>query len=291
MLFLAYCWHQRRKWLPVRFLALLLPVFILFNWLGDNRDVFKGLFHRQAPALKVLSGDRSVAGEIRAKLDKHDLANFDFLTYILAAVPERTGTYNYGLQYLQLFTEPIPRKLWKGKPAGAPFGRMNLNAYGNFLGLTLTLVGDGWISGGWIGLVVTVGAAGWALGRAHRWFSRHQANAFVAFSYCAIVAATIQLYRDGGISVFKFLLWLLLPILIWKVVYRTMNPQPASVAPIPAAGACYPLPPNYQPALSEAPSFRRGRPRPGWRRIHRRRPPPARWPRMKPAAPHPSHVS
>ena len=277
MLFLVYCWHQRRKWLPVRLLALLLPLFILFNWLGDNRDVFKSLLQGQEPAPKVLSGNGSAAEKIRTKLDKHDLASFDFLTYVLAAVPERTGTYNYGLQYLQLFTEPIPRKLWKGKPAGAPFGRLNLNAYGNFLGLTVTLLGDGWLSGGWVGLVLTVGAAGWALGRAHRWFSRHQANAFIAFSYCGILAATIQLYRDGGISVFKFLLWLLLPILIWRAVYRTMNAQSPSVSASPATGASYPLPLRYRPGLSAPVRSYRGRPRLSWRRIQRRWPPPARW--------------
>jgi len=285
VLFLVYCWQRGRKWLPVHFLAVLLPLFVVFNWLGDRRGAFRGLLEGRGPPPKVLSGNGSTAEGIRTKLDKHDFANFDFLTYILAAVPERTGTYNYGLQYLQLFTEPIPRKLWKGKPAGAPFGRVNLNAYGNFYGLTPSLLGDGWVSGGWIGLVVTVGAAGWVLGRAHRWFRRHQANAFVAFSYCAIVAATIQLYRDGGISIFKFLLWLLLPILIWRVVYRAMNAQASPVSPIPAAGAWYLLPPHCQLALSGATRSSRGRPRLSWRRIHRRWPPPARWRRMKAAAP------
>ena len=110
------------------------------------------------------------ADQLKLKYDTVDFANYDYLTYVVAMVPERTGRYSWGVQHLQLFTEPIPRALWKGKPVGAPVPYFNLNNYGNFLGLTVTLAGDGWMSGGWFGVVITAGIVGLIVGLAHRWF-------------------------------------------------------------------------------------------------------------------------
>src|SRR5262249_41121211 len=152
---------------------------------------------------------------MRRRLDTQDFANFDYLTGIISIVPERTGGYSYGLQYLQLFTEPIPRILWRGKPAGAPFVRVNLNAHANFVGLTLSLPGDGWISGGWLGVVVTMAVAGTFAGLAHRWFWRHSERLVPALFYISGLAMAPQWYRDGGISIFKFLLYSWLPLVVW----------------------------------------------------------------------------
>jgi hypothetical protein len=133
----------------------------------------------------------------------------------VSIVPERTGAFTYGLQYLQLFTEPIPRLLWKGKPVGAPVKTINIGAYGNFIGLTVSLCGDGWMSGGWLGLVVTLSLAGALAGRAHRWFFERQEFQAGALVYIVALALLPQWYRDGGISIFKFLLFTIVPVFTW----------------------------------------------------------------------------
>jgi hypothetical protein len=117
-----------------------------------------------------------------------------------------------------LFTEPIPRILWKGKPVGAPVQTINIGAYGNFIGLTVSLCGDGWMSGGWVGLVITLGIAGAVAGGAHRWFFQHQGNNLAALSYIVSLALLPQWYRDGGISIFKFLLFTVTPLLTWMLI-------------------------------------------------------------------------
>lgn len=147
--------------------------------------------------------------------DSGDFANFDFLAYVVAAVPERTQTYTYASQYLQLFTEPIPRKLWPGKPAGAPVAFFSLNNYGDFIGRTVTLVGDGWMSGGWAGVLLTMAVAGGLLGLAHRWFWQHSANNMIAIVYLVGLAMLPQWFRDGGISIAKFFFWNLSPLVLW----------------------------------------------------------------------------
>ncbi|HEY1787242.1 MAG TPA: hypothetical protein VGJ73_03760, partial [Verrucomicrobiae bacterium] len=167
-----YCWYHRQRWLPAWTLAVAVPVLILFNILGHNRAVLqtyltKGVIE-DSQFLSVPG--TSVAEKRKEQLDTQDFANFDYLAAVVSVVPQRTGTYTYGTQYLQLFTEPIPRILWPGKPAGAPVGFFNMNQYVDFTGLTSSLVGDGWFSGGWIGLVITMALAGAALGLAHRSF-------------------------------------------------------------------------------------------------------------------------
>jgi oligosaccharide repeat unit polymerase len=213
---LVYAWYKRLKWVPGWALLCVVPVFLLFKTMGDNRDflgqMLRGEEYRRPTSL--LSGIE----KWKAKYDSPDFSNFDSLAFIMATVPDRTGTYTYGVQYLQLFTEPIPRKLWKGKPTGAPVRSFNLNNYGHFFGLTASCVGDGWVSGGWVGIVVLMTLVGALLGRAHRWFWKHSDSNMVPLFYLVALAMSPQWFRDGGISIAKFLFWNLSPLLFWSVM-------------------------------------------------------------------------
>jgi hypothetical protein len=212
---IVYCWQHRKRWLPLWSLILAVPVFMLFNLIGHNRDMFKQLLAGEQVRTVTYTAGMTEEEKIKLRYDNQDAANFDSLAYIIGVVPERTGTYTYGTQYLQLFTEPIPRLLWKGKPVGAPVGFFNLNNYGNFIGLTPSLVGDGWMSGGWVGVIVTLAVVGGFLGWAHRWFWNHVDNNMAALFYLAALPMLAQWYRDGGISIAKFMLWSWLPLLMW----------------------------------------------------------------------------
>jgi hypothetical protein len=215
MVVLAYCWQKRVRWLPVWSVIAAVPILVIFNTLGHNRDFLKAYFERRpVQALEYIPG-LAREEKARRRLDTQDFANFDYLTYVVDVVPKRTGTYTYGLQYLQLFTEPIPRILWRGKPFGAPVKLISIGNYGNFTGLTVSLVGDGWISGGWIGLLITLSLAGALLGRAHRWFWNQQHSVIFALLYISGLAMIPQWYRDGGISISKFLLFTWLPFGLW----------------------------------------------------------------------------
>jgi hypothetical protein len=213
----VYCWQRRLKWPPQWALVAAIPLLFLFDALGRNRDYLKAFFQgNPVPAVQFDPG-MTRAQRFKQRFDTVDFGNFDFLAFIVAMVPERTETYTYGTQYLQLFTEPIPRKLWAGKPIGAPVSFFNLNSYGNFIGLTYSLCGDGWMSGGWIGLVITMSLIGGFLGWAHRWFCRHIESPMPTLFYLTALGMLPQWYRDGSISVAKFLLWTWLPLGLWAL--------------------------------------------------------------------------
>jgi hypothetical protein len=215
---LVYAWNKRLKWISPWLFVFVIPVFFIFKTVGDDRTIVKRFFtgEQYETEDKTMPGS-SALDRFRQTYDKPDFANFDFLAFVVAAVPEKTGTYSYGVQYLQLFTEPIPRKLWPGKPAGAPVGFFNLNNYGDFLGRTVSLVGDGWMSAGWLGVFITMGIAGSLLGLAHRWFWRHCEDNMVALFYLVGLAMLPQWFRDGGISISKFLFWNLSPVVLWQI--------------------------------------------------------------------------
>lgn len=222
-LVMLYVVQRRRRWLPVTALALAVPLLVLFQQLGENRDAFKGLFTGQQAQVDVLDEGRTWI----EKQDTLDFANFDFLTYVMDVVPEKSGTYTYFTQYLQLFTEPIPRILWPNKPFGPPIQLVNMNDYGNFVGFTVSLVGDGWMSGGWLGVIATMALVGLILSKLHRWYWHGDATHFKILVYCTFLPLSLQWFRDGGISIAKFVLFTISPILIWWLSIRYLQGIPA----------------------------------------------------------------
>lgn len=212
---LSYCWYYRRKWIPVWTVVALVPVLFIFNVLGHNRDLLKQILAGEEVQFTEERPGTSRSEKLRNQLDTQDFANFDYLAFVVSVIPEKTEDFSYGAQYLQLFTEPIPRILWKGKPVGAPVRTINMAPYGNFLGLTVSLCGDGWMSGGWAGLVITLSLAGLLIGYAHRRFWEHNNSKLGALIYIVALAMVPQWYRDGGISVFKFLLFTITPMIVW----------------------------------------------------------------------------
>ncbi len=247
---LFYLW-QHRKMFPSWKILLPIPIvaFIFLN-LTHDRGYFKHLIQGEETRAAMLDEDKDFA----ERFDTLDFANFDYLTYIVTHVPESTGRYTHGVQHLQMFTEPIPRKLWPGKPVGAPISYYDLNNYGNFIGLTPSLVGDGWQTGGWIGMAITMALAGFGLGVLTNWFFINQHDLFRVSIFLIVNALLIQLFRDGSmVAMAKFLLFTLMPIFVWHwisaiIAYQRLKYETARESEDD---------PNTTPSLS-APNPQRG---------------------------------
>lgn len=210
MLLLVHLARARHRWPPLRASLAVLPIVVLFAWVGLDRDALRtlGLEARtHAPVERTYSPQSHL-------LDTPDFANFDYLAFIVDRVPAHTGTYSHFTQHLELFTRPVPRMLWPDKPVGPPIQLFNLNDHGRFYGRTRSLPGDGWMSLGWPGVVATLGAAGLLLGLMHRWLWRARAGVYTWLAYAAVLPATLQLFRDGAlVSLARFSMWMLLPVL------------------------------------------------------------------------------
>jgi hypothetical protein len=80
----------------------------------------------------------------------------------------------------------------------------------------VSLVGDGWLSAGWIGVVVTCGGVAWLLSRLHIWFERRRHALFPVAAYACYLPTAVLWYRGGElVSAVRFGVWMTLPVLVW----------------------------------------------------------------------------
>ena len=220
--------YDRKRRLPSLVLLAIVPVMLLmFTAIGDDRG---------ASIRRMLSDDKSsqIFGKNRSgerALEGMDFANLEYLEFVIYAVPQRSGTYGYFNNFAQIFTEPVPRALWPDKPIGAPFQRINFFDYGNPVGMTLSLPGEGWYSLGWAGVVIWCALCGWFLGALYRRFVQAQQSTIQVAIYIIFLPILIVAFRDGQlVTVLRQALFFLLPIGLWQLMARLLG-----VSPLPHA--------------------------------------------------------
>jgi hypothetical protein len=206
---LFYLYERRAHWFRPALIAPMLATMAFFTFLGQDRAGVEAWLH----ATPV---EAAAPAETLHPLEDENYANQEFLEYLVRAVPTRTGRYGLFLDNLQLLTEPIPRALWPGKPAGAPIQRFHLFDYGRPIGMTLSLPGEGWIQAGWIGVILWCGLAGVGCGLAYRWFAQAVQTEFQVATYLLLLPLSVQFFRDGTlVTAARFPLFYLIPLGLW----------------------------------------------------------------------------
>ena len=207
LLILLYLYDNRRRWPELRSAALAALVVLAFVFVVQDRGKsIRELFIEDDSV--VYSGGYDVA-----PLEHMDFANMEYFEFVVYAVPQRTGTYDYFASNLQIFTEPIPRVWWPGKPIGPPIKFFNLFDYGRPVGITFSLPGYGWYEMGYGGVIIlTALFAAFYAWIYRRMIARNHANFAVLFSM-TMIATTVIAYRDGSfVSIAKMSLFYLMPI-------------------------------------------------------------------------------
>ena len=207
---LFWLYDRRRNWPSIPVLAGAVALLFGFAVIGQQRDIVRA----------YLTG-----GQIRTDifedrlLEGMDFANMEYLEFQTWAIPNKTNTWGYFVDNLQVLTEPIPRVLWKNKPIGAPIQMWDLYQYGTPIGMSSSLPGYGWDQLGYIGVVIWCSLWGWLFGLFYNWFARSRQTSFTVGLYLLLLPMTVQMYRDGGLlSALKFPMWFVITVAIWKVV-------------------------------------------------------------------------
>jgi oligosaccharide repeat unit polymerase len=209
---LAYLYERRARWFNLQALGLGITIIFLFNALGHNRAAIKSLVMGERNA--TLTTDSGLY-----PLEDMNYANQEFLEYLVKVIPDQTRTYDYFLDNLQVFTEPVPRVLWPGKPIGAPIQLYSLWDYGTPIGMTYSLPGEGWAQWGYLGVIIWCGLFGWVFGRFYNWFARSAQTEFQVATYILLLPLSIQFFRDGTLlTMMKFPLFYIIPLLIWWMI-------------------------------------------------------------------------
>jgi hypothetical protein len=217
---LLWLYERRQRWPSPRLLLGLALLLVVFNTVGVDR----GRSIRQWFGTdKTLDHNYSGQPDL-LPLEGMDFANLEYLEYVVYAVPQRTHSYSYFTEELQLFTEPIPRTLWAGKPFGSPIQMFNLFKYGNPIGMTVTLPGTGWAGAGWLGVIFWCGLWGYVLGLIYRKYALGPQSAFHTIAYMTLLSSLIVAYRDGGlVTLARQNIFYMAPILLWLVFARQMG--------------------------------------------------------------------
>ncbi|WP_144097232.1 O-antigen polymerase [Croceicoccus sediminis] len=217
-LMLLWLWENRRKWPEWRTIAMGAGVLVLFNFVvADRGKAIRSIF--------VADQARTYERAALKPLEHMDFANMEYFEYLVYAVPQRSGTYDYFLSNLQIFTEWIPRALWSGKPVGAPIKTINLFDYGSPLGMTTSLPGMGWYELGWIGVVIQCAVFAAIFGYAYRWLLIGKRSTFALLIYMLFLATAVIGFRDGSLlsTVKMSLFYLLIPLGLWWGIARMLK--------------------------------------------------------------------
>ncbi|MXO86990.1 hypothetical protein GRI38_13230 [Altererythrobacter aurantiacus] len=212
---MLYLLERGRRWVDPRSFALLAMTALAFNVIVIDRGSAVRQIFVDEPQSR-LTNLRDLQ-----PLEHMDFANMEYFEYVVHAVPQRTGSYDYFANNLQIFTEPVPRALWKHKPVGSPVQFFNLWDYGKPIGITVSMPGIGWMSLGWIGIVIQSLVTALAYGLAYRWLAVRRAGPVAFLSYVLVAATAIVVFRDGAlVSVMRVVPFYLGPLVVVLLLAR-----------------------------------------------------------------------
>jgi hypothetical protein len=223
---LIFLYENRKRFANIKIITISILAIFLFNIVGSDR----GALVRSLTSGENAEGRAYYVRDDLQFMEGMDLGNLEFFEYLIYVVPQRSGTYDYFLNNFQLFTEPIPRMWWKGKPAGAPFKRIFLFDYGRPIGITYSLPGMGWYCFGWLGVIIWCGLWGHTLGWIYRKYVEGPQNTLQTAAYMIFLPILIIAYRDGSvITIFRQGLFYMTPIVIWYGISKTVAIPSASL--------------------------------------------------------------
>lgn len=220
---LLYVIDRPSKRIPLKLVIALILMYLGFQAVGNDRGQFiRSQFQSQT---KVVEGE----GVKLKPMESMDWGNMEFLEYLVWAIPQRTGTYSYFLDNLQVFTEPVPRILWPGKPIGPPIQRFSLFKYGTPVGMTQSVAGAGWSAMGWIGVAIWASFFGLVMGTIYAGYARSRMSLFATAAFIIFLPMTITQFRDGSlVTILKQSLFTMLPLIIWSGLSRYFYPVAVS---------------------------------------------------------------
>ncbi len=208
---LMFLYQQRKKLPNLKAAGLLVTALWLFQLVGSDRGATIRNLFMEDNSLSALNYNRQELGFLEAM----DFANLEFYEYIVHAVPQKTGTYGYFLDNLQIFTEPVPRVFWPDKPVGPPIQLFSLFDYGYPIGMTYSLPGEGWMQLGYLGVAIWCGLFGWFYGWLYNKFQRSSQSTIAVIAFLLAMPLSFQFFRDGLLlTLIKTHAWFLMPVLM-----------------------------------------------------------------------------
>lgn len=239
MLVVLFLYDQRRKWPDLRAVAIGLVVVLAFTTVVQDR----GAAVREAFGLSGVNATRVWVDKKYRPFEQNDTAMLEAFEFIVYAVPKRSGSYDYFTNNLRIFVEPIPRSWWKDKPAGSPVQFFHLYDYGNPIAMAHSMPGIGWLSMGYIGIVIWSALFAWFYGKAYALFASGRQTNLAVMTYAIVFSTTLIAYRDGLlITIIKLSFAYFIPLVVLIALVRLLDPRLLSSDHVGATGKAASIP-------------------------------------------------
>lgn len=208
----------RMRWLLVGVAVAVLTAVVGLSWRQASQEADSSF----ASALAENRGQALyVASDSLPLLDGLDVGH---------AYVSRAG-HDEGRSLLDAFAAPVPRSAWPDKPEFMPQRIAQTVLGSNLSGLPVGLLGEGWIAGGWAGIVCYCfgfGAVVYALGRRIRGLAlRTPTNAAFVFVAVNVVMESLRTGAQGGLItvVVASVMWVAIGLPIQLVTRRADAPS------------------------------------------------------------------
>jgi hypothetical protein len=244
---LALMHRTGKSWPPRRYIA---PgVLVILSFIG-GKAWFQTLVTQGSGAGVADAASNATSS---TSLDGGELfINFDTLVGVNHFVPRVVDYAGVDILLRPIYFW-VPRTIWPDKPlfdhaAGYIFA--NIQTWGRWDGLTVTLVGESYVAFGQAGVAALMFLYGLGYGFLHERLMRFPAGSVQAVLAISISASSVQVFRDGMISFFPYLLYYFGPCMVMLMTSRVLFPsrtiEPARSSTSPAAA------PNFAPRTPTA---------------------------------------
>lgn len=202
--------------MPV-FVAGALGLVALLLLTGEGSPAASWLGFREAPAAATSTGPG-----LADQVDRRSWAHVEALAAVIAVVPDKAGEHTLGRQHLASAAAVLASSTYSPLAAAEAAG-VELGRQGRFRGLPFTLVSDGWISGGWVGVVLTLALAGALMGAAFAAFARHPGDRAAVCFFLPVHILALGLYTSADMALIHRAAYLAAPLLTWRLLATRMR--------------------------------------------------------------------
>ena len=220
MMALLYMYDRRKKWPTLAVVLAALVIAPVFNSIRSDRGA--GL--RESIGYELAEGDvrqTTPQEEEEAPLETMDLGMMEMVEFVTWSIPEKSGSYDYFLGNLQIFTEPIPRALWPEKPIGQPIKLFDMYSHAVTINGVMSVPGMGWVYWGYPGVVIWAAVFALIYGSGYKAFARGSQSNLAVIGYVIFLSTAVISYRDGLLlTVLKQNLFFMTPFLALVLVCR-----------------------------------------------------------------------
>jgi hypothetical protein len=220
MMALLYMYDRRRKWPTVAVVLAAVALIPVFDSIRSDRGA--GL--RESIGYELAEGTMrpvDVQEQAEAPLETMDLGMMEMVEFLTWSIPEKSGSYDYFLGNLQVFTEPIPRALWPEKPIGQPIKLFDLYSHAVTINGVMSVPGIGWMYWGYPGVVIWAAFFALMYGSGYKAFARGSQSNLAVIGYMIFLSTAVISYRDGLLlTVLKQNLFFMTPFVFLVLICR-----------------------------------------------------------------------